>query len=215
MSELRKLRQSASISQARLAEMTGTSQPQIKRLELGERKLTRKWAERLAPHLGVAAERLMFGSGGPMRDAAVASIRVIGEVAAGVWREADGEGYEPYETVLPVDPRWPPESVYALVVRGHSINRRAADGAMVVCLDVYAAPRAPQHGDWVVARRMRNGFCEMTVKRLHIRPDGAQCLYPDSTDERFQEPIEVGMHDGDEVSIAAFVLDSVNVGTRF
>lgn len=62
MSEIVRLRTALKMSQQQLADLVGTSQPQIKRLEKGQRKLTKEWAERLAPHLGlgVTAEALMF-----------------------------------------------------------------------------------------------------------------------------------------------------------
>lgn len=60
MSALRHFRTKAGLSQQALANAAGTSQPQIKRLEAGERTLSKKWAEQLAPHLGVTAETLMF-----------------------------------------------------------------------------------------------------------------------------------------------------------
>ena len=62
MSMIRSLREARGLTQARLAELTATSQPQIRRLEAGERQLTKDWAQRLAPHLGVSAARLMFGN---------------------------------------------------------------------------------------------------------------------------------------------------------
>lgn len=61
MSMIRSLREARGLTQARLAELVSTSQPQIRRLEAGERQLTKEWAQRLAPHLGVAASQLMFG----------------------------------------------------------------------------------------------------------------------------------------------------------
>ena len=61
MSIIKHLRETRGLTQARLAELAGTSQPQIRRLEAGERQLTKEWAERLAPHLGLSASDLMFG----------------------------------------------------------------------------------------------------------------------------------------------------------
>lgn len=60
MSELTRLRTALGLTQQQLADLVKTSQPQIKRLERGERKLTKQWAQRLAPHLKVTAEALMF-----------------------------------------------------------------------------------------------------------------------------------------------------------
>jgi len=56
---LRSLRLKRGFSQMELAKLAETSQPQIDRLEKGERRLTRKWAERLAPHLGTDADELL------------------------------------------------------------------------------------------------------------------------------------------------------------
>jgi len=59
-SVLRELREKNGMTQAVLAALAKTSPPQIARLEKGQRKLTKQWAERLAPHLGVSAVDLMF-----------------------------------------------------------------------------------------------------------------------------------------------------------
>ncbi|MDF1777359.1 MAG: helix-turn-helix transcriptional regulator [Rhizobiaceae bacterium] len=65
MSTIRKLREMLGLTQAQLAKNVATSQPQIRRLEAGERQLTKDWAERLAPHLGTTASELMFGEEPP------------------------------------------------------------------------------------------------------------------------------------------------------
>ncbi|MET0743677.1 MAG: helix-turn-helix domain-containing protein [Microvirga sp.] len=64
MSPLRTLRERAGLTQAELARRSHTSAPQIHRLENGQRKLTREWAERLSPHLLVAAEQILFPESG-------------------------------------------------------------------------------------------------------------------------------------------------------
>lgn len=50
---MRELRQAAGLSQEKLAELAGTSQPQINKLETGQRKMTVDWAVKLARPLGV------------------------------------------------------------------------------------------------------------------------------------------------------------------
>lgn len=60
MSQLKRLREKLGLTQKELGTLAGTSQPQIKRLEVGERTLTKQWAERLAPHLDTTAESLLF-----------------------------------------------------------------------------------------------------------------------------------------------------------
>ncbi len=60
MSALRTQRRKIGLSQSDLALLVGTTQPQIMRLENGDRKFTKEWAERIAPHLNVTAQELLF-----------------------------------------------------------------------------------------------------------------------------------------------------------
>ncbi len=59
MTTMRELRQAAGLSQERLAELAGTSQPQINKLETGQRKMTVDWAVKLAHPLGVEPAALL------------------------------------------------------------------------------------------------------------------------------------------------------------
>lgn len=73
MSTVRELRQAAGLSQEKLAELAGTSQPQINKLETGQRKMTVDWAVKLAPHLGVDPATLLgLGAQGTDRAPAAA-----------------------------------------------------------------------------------------------------------------------------------------------
>ena len=60
MADLKTRRENLGLTQAQLAELTGTSQPQIRRLENGERELTVAWAERLAGPLRTTAISILF-----------------------------------------------------------------------------------------------------------------------------------------------------------
>ncbi len=79
------------MTQVQLADRLSTSQPQIRRLEAGERRLTKEWAEKLAPHLGTTAAELMFGDPIPAATTAPsvppAAIRVSSPVTS------DNSGY--------------------------------------------------------------------------------------------------------------------------
>ncbi|PWC39879.1 LexA family transcriptional regulator [Azospirillum sp. TSO35-2] len=59
MTTMRELRQAAGLSQEKLAELAGTSQPQINKLETGQRKMTVDWAVKLAQPLGVEPTALL------------------------------------------------------------------------------------------------------------------------------------------------------------
>ena len=53
-------REKKGITQAELARLADMNRQQLGRLESGKRKLTKEWAERLAPLLGCSARDLMF-----------------------------------------------------------------------------------------------------------------------------------------------------------
>lgn len=60
MNTLKDLREKAELTQSQLAELASTSQPQIRRLENGERELTVAWAERLAGPLKTTPVKILF-----------------------------------------------------------------------------------------------------------------------------------------------------------
>lgn len=220
---IRELRKAKGLSLERLAELSEVSISYLGRIETGERRMNSDSLAAIAKALGVPPAALILPDSQPNADPlpieapadrASPSIKIIGEVAAGVWREANADAFEPMPVSIAHDGRFPIEALYALRVRGTSINRQAPDGSLILCLDAFHAPRPPRDGDWIVARRTRNGFAETTVKRFRVREDGSAFLEPDSTDPNHQAPIAVGDHDGDDVQVVAFVLDFIRKATE-
>lgn len=58
--KIRDLRLEAGLTMRQLADLVGTTAPQINKLEKGYRQLDHRWAARLAPYLGVRPEELLF-----------------------------------------------------------------------------------------------------------------------------------------------------------
>jgi transcriptional regulator with XRE-family HTH domain len=112
MNNLRKFREAAGMSQARLAAEARTSQPQIQRLETSKRKLTKEWAERLAPPLKVTAQQLLF-------DDAPTLVKLVGYVGAGGEAEF-GYGQGPFDEVHA--PPEPTGRTVAVGIRGQSLG---------------------------------------------------------------------------------------------
>jgi hypothetical protein len=142
-------------------------------------------------------------------------VRALGEVAAGLWRDVNAQEFEEFDFVALVDTRWPTGSVFGFVVRGESINKKAADGDRVVALLYDYAPRSLQNGDWVIVDRLRSDLRERTVKRAKWVDGMGWELWPHSDDSRYKEPLILGEHDGESVLVTAFVLDFVSTGTKF
>lgn len=200
-----------------LAKALGRNPSMITALLSGKRELKVREIETIARYLGEPAPA---GSINEQAQPTIDYVPIMGEVEAGVWRELFDIGDTEFETYpMPVDPRWPPGSVYAFRIRGESINRRARDGDLVVCLDKMAAPRELRDGDWVIAERRRLGAVERTVKQARKRLDGVWELWPDSDDPRHRTPIVLSHRGGDladeTVEVCAFVLDFVRPATRF
>lgn len=104
-------RKRAGLSQSRLADLAGTSQPQIQRLEKGTRGLSRKWATKIAPHVKAIPEELMFGD---------RTVPIVGIVAAGeAHYGAEGGDLHLGRARMP---RGGTEETVAVEVRGDSIG---------------------------------------------------------------------------------------------
>jgi transcriptional regulator with XRE-family HTH domain len=227
MSALKQFRERARLTQQELADAASTSQPQIRRLEAGERKLTKEWAERLAPALGIRAETLLFppanlndpkvqdGPGWTVDEEG--GLDVPGEVAAGRFLTVDTAVDETVYERAPVvpDARYPRMAQYGLVVRGTSINQIAIDGDILHCVDIGISGHQPQNGELVIVEQMQFGghLRERTAKVYRVAEGGSVELHPDSDDPRWREPIYVPRRELEwkpredlQVSVRAFVI---------
>lgn len=149
------------------------------------------------------------------REPTIKTAFIIGEVAAGVWTEPYIE-FEKIAAHVAIDDKWPEGSVFLLRVRGNSINRQARDGDLVLCLDLFAAPRDFRDGDWVIAEREDASHrLETTVKRVRDDRGDGFVLTPDSDDPNFQIPIKIGKNEGETVRVRAFVLEFIRKATAF
>jgi transcriptional regulator with XRE-family HTH domain len=111
ISPLAKARKKAGLTQAELARSSNTSQPHVRRLENDERKLTKEWAERFAPHVHEHAEDLVFGT---------FTVPIVGKVgaAAEAHYHADAGGF----LGLAKRPRGGNERTVAVEVDGDSLG---------------------------------------------------------------------------------------------
>jgi len=153
-----------------------------------------------------ATAKISLGDHGP------GVVKVRGEVAAGIWLDAGIDGWDTYDlepSPFPPDGRFPTDAQFDLIVRGTSINRFARDGQRLRCVAVEAFPWQIQEDDIVVVERFRGDLRERTAKRWRRR-NGTLELWPDSDDERWQEPltvnVESGFSDSDIVKVFGVVL---------
>ena len=198
MSRLRELRTELGLSQQALADRVGTSQPQIKRLEDGARKLTKEWAERLAPALQTSAEALMFGRGG------LKGMPVLGVIEAGQFRDISLIDQTDEKPVIAVarDERFPHAEQYALQVSGDSMDELFPDGCYVTCANWADTGMSLRPGIIVHVERTIGSLVETTLKE--VQGNGPYTLRPRSTNPK-HKAIAFDGNDGAEVSVKGLV----------
>lgn len=204
MHKIRELRERLKLSQSALAERAGTSQPQIRRLENGERKLTKEWAERLAPHLQTTPQDLMFSdSGDEERD--VVGLAVVGTVKAGDWLDISiMDEYRETETIhVARDPRFPRSQQYALRVMGDSMNELFRDGSYVTVVNFADTGLSLRPGMIVHVERHMGA---MTLVETTLKQVGSdlRTLLPRSTNPA-HKPIRLDGDDATEVVVRGLV----------
>ncbi len=137
-------------------------------------------------------------------------VPVVGEVAAGLWMEAALFEAENTETSnVSFDIRFPAHAQYIVRVRGESLNKIAANGDLLLCVDYLAAGIEMKENDLVLVERSRdNGqTIERTAKRI-VKRGGSTELMPESDDPRFQNSVfyREGDFDHTEVKIKARIV---------
>lgn len=173
MDDLKGLREALDLTQAQLAEMAGTSQPQIKRLESGERELTRSWAERLAPHLKTTALQIMFPD--VLSPPSTARrVPLLSTISAGVMMRDDL--VDEAKRILTLTDL-PPGDWFALEVDGDSMDRISPPGSVILVnrRDKRLVPNA--------CYVIENQYGEATYKRF--RPDPTR-FEPVSTNDKHE-----------------------------
>lgn len=207
---LKHFREERKMTQATLADLIGTSQSQVNRLEHSHRKLTVEWAERIAPHLGIDAKALLFG-GTPATVSdrmPVIGLYVEGTVQAGSFRDITLEVSDAEKQKIPVavDDRFGSARQYALEVRGDSMDRQFPDRSFVTCVSWNDLGRELQPGMILHIERHRLDLVETTLKRFELI-SGKKWLMPDSSNPN-HHPIEINGDENTEILIKGMVTGS-------
>lgn len=200
----------AGISYAKASRALGLPTDAISKVARGERDLSATEMAQIAEIAGGELPAATLETGPRPR-----YVPVVGEVAAGLWRDVSDFVDFNYSILSAIEARWPANSVCAYKVVGESINLRAGDGDHVIVLAHDQAPRCLQSGDWVVVERTRHDLRERTVKLAKQGAGGEWELWPQSTDPRHKDPILLGQHDGEIIELVGFVLEFVSKGVRF
>lgn len=209
MNKLKSIMDQRGIANADLAKKVGCTPAEIWRLtkwpDPKGRRMSAKWAERLAPELGVNPGDLLFSDleaqiqelgWHPDKEPKTRLIKVRGEAAAGRWLERDDIYDDETPMISSVVGQFPGLLQFAYKVSGNSMNqKRICGGDYVICVPYYDARPSIQRGDIVVIERSNGQMTERTIKEIQI---GDQCweLWPRSNDPNYQKPLKMPFDDG-------------------
>lgn len=206
MLKLANLRKDKGLTQVELAEMAGTTQSTVNKLEKGQRTLNKKWAEKFAPILGVSPQELLFDASGSIIP--VQQIRVEGVSHAGRFEDIsliDDDEYSREVLAAPKDDRFPHAHQYALKVSGDSMNLRYPDGGYVVCAAWQDTGLELKDGHAIHVERIRFASERETTIKIYREIDDKRWLYPDSTNKNHQ-PFEINGDPDIEIIIKGIIL---------
>ena len=208
---IKELRKAKRLTQQALAKLIGVNTSTISKWETGEQGLHADNAGTLAAMLGVTVEYLMGREkkkSGLNASPRSIPLQVVGELQAGVWREAIELPPEDQETVpFFVPPEYRSFTMSAYVVRGNSMNIPFPPGSYVAVASTIANGITPRSGQKVlVSRRNRDGLYEATIKEYVVDENGAEWLWPRSTSPEHQAPIRFRDSGTEEVVITGVVI---------
>lgn len=138
----------------------------------------------------------------------------VGEVAAGIWREA----FElPRDEWIPVlismqDDRYAGAQRAALQVRGDSMDQLYPDGSVVIFVRLDEIGRKPKPGDRVVVLRHRHGQTEATVKEYQRDTSKKRWLVPRSSNPaHLPFALDRPTDDSERIEIVGLVVGSQKI----
>lgn len=169
------------------AAMVGIPATTYRSYENGQRPITPRAAQLIAPKLGFAWRDLVSGS--PDDDGPV-MVTVIGSIAAGPWSAADEWDHDRrYDVPIPKGRDLPGVRHFALKVLGDSMDERYQQDELVIVASLGDLGRLPLPGeDVIVLRRVEqtNDF-EATIKQYQPGERGGHRLLPRSSNPEHDE----------------------------
>lgn len=186
---IKNLRIAAGLNQTQFAEKVGVKQGTISKWESGTDEPRGVNLQRLADVLGVEPKDIVgFGS---TAEYAGTRVRIVGELAAGDWKDTFEIPHEDQEVVtVQLDDDLANLPIQGFKVSGDSMNQFYPDGSVVYVAPLHALPGAPMSGDHVMVMRHRDGEVEGTIKEFVRDEDGKQWLWPRSSSPMHQAPLD-------------------------
>jgi transcriptional regulator with XRE-family HTH domain len=146
----------------------------------------------------------------PPKVVGVRPLPVRGIVAAGMWQQIESV-QDQFLGAAPVpmmeDLQYAGFAQWMDLIMGPSVNREYPDGTYVHVVDAIAIGYRPSPNDFVIVERRKeqDGLVERTCKKI-VFIDGKPQIVGDSTEERFNMPLELASTPDTVVEIVGLVL---------
>lgn len=199
-----KARSDAKMTQEQLANAVGKTRGAVAQWESGEVRPRHSTLLAIAEATKKPMHWLVNGVGEDDPSSPRIGLEVVGEVAAGMWKEGSVRFERSYEPIA-THPEYPGYGQRLYRVSGNSINKVAANGEYLHAIELHQGGLQPEHGDLVIVRRMQHGLAEYTAKTL-IFENGRWLLRPESDDPDWQADIEVTGDEDTEITITDVVI---------
>ena len=192
------------LTNTKAAEMMGISQPRLALWLSGKNEPSQENIKKFCDLFNTTPNYLMYG------EQETDTIPVVGYVQAGLWQEANQWQISDFKPIyIPMDEKFNGKRIFALEVRGDSMNLLYPSGSCVVCIsaeDYSETVGAIESGKKVIVERKNpmDGSIEATVKE-YVKNEYGTFLMPHSTDPTFQ-PIRTDDGTAGEVKIKAVVI---------
>jgi len=152
---------------AGLAKALGIDQSAVSKMLSGKRSIKARELPTIVAYVGkpLPSELMIYGSRTP-----VLSVKVVGVVQSGVWREGGGTMPESgiAEIFVPPTQRHRDVERFAYKVEGDSANRYALDGMYLVCVAYWDVRQQIADEDRVIVERRRGDLVEVSCKRVRL-----------------------------------------------
>lgn len=129
----------------------------------------------------------------------VRRIPIVGDVEAGIWREAFSISTHDISDFLPLDVQgYENAELRAWRVAGPSMNLVYPEGRFVIT--AHPAEAGVRNGDYVIVQRHKLDVVEITLKEIVEETSGRIALWPRSTHPDFQSPIYLRHDEHDQTA---------------
>ena len=198
-------RRELGLTQVDLSQRVGVAQATISKWELGKDLPESATLSQLSAALELS-EKELLGIGVNVDLPEGRRVKLVGEIAAGVWRETI-ELSEQRDVLVMVPKKYDNVPLQAFKVRGDSMNKIYPDGSIVYVAPIHAVDGWPKHGQVVMVMQHKHGETEATLKEFVVDEKGGKWLWPRSDHPAHQAPVDYkGKRNEVEVVITGVVI---------